>query len=122
MNDRKIRMLVVDDEPDMLILMKRALQKDGYDVDTCQNGENIDTVIQENPPDIILMDIKMDNVDGGDICKMIKDDPTTQHIRIVLFSSNYNVQTIAKECGADASLSKPYNSILARKTFQRVLN
>lgn len=122
MNDKKVRMLVVDDEPDMLMLMQRTLQREGYEVNTCWNGENIDTIIQENPPDIILMDIKMNNMDGGEICKKIKDDPATHNIRIVLFSSNHNVQSIAEECGADGSLSKPYDSRLARETFHDILD
>ncbi|MET0391594.1 MAG: response regulator [Chitinophagaceae bacterium] len=122
MNDPIIRILLVDDEPDFLLLMSRTLEREGYEIATCMNGENIGRVIQENPPDMILLDITMENVDGREICRAIKQDPATRHIRVILFSSNHDLAFIAKECGADGSLGKPYDKQMTRQVFQQVLH
>ena len=72
-------------------------------------------------PDIILLDIRMKNNDGGEICRRIKDNPSTCDIKVILFSANDNLSSIEKRCGADASLPKPYDKKLARQTFEKVL-
>lgn len=118
---RNIRVLVVDDEPDILTLMSLTLKFEGYDPDTCWNGEGIVSIIEENRPDIILLDVKMDGVDGRDICKMIKQNPTTKQIKIILFSANEDLRLMQKRCGADASLSKPYDMVVARQIFREIL-
>lgn len=118
----KSLILVVDDERDVLLLMKHLLQWEGYLVATCWNGVDLDAIIEKSRPDLILLDIKMENVDGGQLCKKIKNDPQTNSIKVVLFSSNDNVKTIAGECGADGYLAKPFVAQIARKTLEEVLH
>jgi len=118
----KSRILVVDDEQDVLILMKHLLKREGFIVSTCWNGENLDEIIRDSTPDLILLDIKMKNVDGGELCSKIKKNPLTHSIKIILFSSNDNVKIIARECGADGYLQKPYEAQTARKTLEEVLH
>lgn len=120
--ERKIRVLLVDDEREFLDLMKLTLNSEGYEADICWNGEGIQSVIEESRPDIILLDIKMDEVDGTDICRQIKQNPLTKHIKIILFSANENLELTKKRCGADGSLPKPYDKQLARITFREVLH
>ena len=120
-NERKIQIMLVDDERDVLDLLKLTLISEGFEVRTCWNGENLNTLIGENKPDIVLLDIKMKDVDGTEICQMIKNNPATHDIKIILFSANDNLELIEKKCGADGSLAKPYNKKIARQMFQKVL-
>jgi CheY-like chemotaxis protein len=70
---------------------------------------------------MILLDIRMDGVDGGEICKKLKNNEATRQIPVVLFSANHDIERIAFDCGADDCIVKPFNPVLARETFRKVL-
>lgn len=110
--------LLVDDEPDILILLKAKLSRSGYVVETCYNAEHFLDAVHARHPDLILMDITMKGVDGGSLCQLLKTSDITHHIPIILFSGNDNVQRIASDCRADAVLRKPYDPA----AFDRVLH
>jgi len=100
--------LLVDDEEDLLLLMKFKLQSEGFKVEISQNGKNILDILHQFPPDIILLDIRMKEVDGGTICHLLKTNKSTRHIPIFMFSANDNVNIIAQQCGADGFITKPF--------------
>ncbi|MCG2615097.1 response regulator [Terrimonas sp. NA20] len=110
--------LLVDDEMDILILLKAKLSKAGYTVETSFNGEHFLDSVHQHRPDLILMDITMNGLDGGSLCHLLKSSDWTQQIPIVLFSGNDNIQAIAKTCHADAVLPKPYDP----QAFENVLH
>ncbi|MET0465540.1 MAG: response regulator [Chitinophagaceae bacterium] len=101
--------LLVDDEMDILLLLKAKLRKAGYTVETSFNGEHFLDSVHQHRPDLILMDITMNGLDGGSLCHLLKSSDWTQQIPIVLFSGNDNIHVIAKNCHADAVLCKPYD-------------
>jgi len=110
--------LLVDDEPDVLILLKTKLTRQGYAVQTCFNAEHFLDVVQERHPDLILLDITMKGIDGGSLCQLLKTSDVTHDIPIVLFSGNENVQRIASDCHADAILRKPYDPVAFDNVFR----
>ncbi len=110
--------LLVDDEIDVLLLLKAKLTRAGYNVTISLNGEHFLDTVNEKHPDLILMDITMKGVDGGSLCQLLKTSDCTHDIPIVLFSGNDNIQIIAKDCHADAILHKPYDA----SAFDKVLN
>lgn len=110
--------LLVDDEIDVLVLLKAKLTRQGYKVATSLNGEHLLDSVMRNKPDLILMDLTMRGVDGGSLCQILKTSDCTQHIPVVLFSGNANIQAIGTDCRADGVLPKPYDPA----AFQQVLD
>ena len=119
-NGRSI--LVVDDDEDVLVLMKHALSSQGYIPTISPNGENMMDIITQSPPDIILLDIHMKGVDGGTVCQLIKTNQTTAAIPVIMFSANENVASIAQHCGADGYIKKPFESAKFNKAIEEILN
>jgi CheY-like chemotaxis protein len=99
---------VVDDDEDVLVLITRTLLSHGYDTTISPNGENMMDIITQSPPDMILLDIHMNGIDGGTICQLIKTNKTTASIPILMFSANENIASITKQCGADGYITKPF--------------
>ena len=118
---RKPSVLLADDDEDLLLLMKMKMKTEGFIVQISYNGDHIYDMVEEYHPDIILLDITMRGVNGGDICKHLKTDKKTKNIPVVLFSANHNIQTIAKECGADDCIDKPFNNLLMKKKLLDIL-
>lgn len=121
-NGKKLRIIVADDEEDVLLLVGRVLAREGFEVQISPNAENIMDLIHDNPPDMILLDIRMNGVDGGEICKRLKTDSSTSKIPVVLFSANHDIEKIALDCGADDCMVKPFDRETARQKFLKVLS
>ncbi|MEP6674036.1 MAG: response regulator [Ferruginibacter sp.] len=113
--------LVVDDEEDLLFLIKRKLEKEGYEVVISPNGEHLKESIDSSHPDIILLDITMRDKSGADICKDLKTDEHTSNIPVILFSGNDNIVETASTCGADGYISKPFDVSSVKKVFEDAL-
>jgi len=118
----RCNILVVDDDEDVLVLLKRTLLLQGYVPTISQNGENMMDIITQSPPDIILMDIHMKGIDGGTVCQLIKTNKTTANIPVIMFSANHNVASIARDCGADGFIEKPFEAAKFNKTVREILN
>jgi CheY-like chemotaxis protein len=114
--------LVVDDDDDVLFLMKQTLQSHGYNTTISPNGENIMDIITQSPPDMILLDIQMKGIDGGTVCQLIKTNKSTADIPILMFSSNENIANITKQCGADGYIKKPFEEGKFNEAIQHILN
>jgi DNA-binding response OmpR family regulator len=104
---KKPVILLIDDDKDLLELMKRKLIKEGCVVNISQNGAKINEIIADQTPDCILLDIHMIGVNGSDICKKLKSEDQTSNIPLLLLSANHNIEKIAAICGADGYISKP---------------
>jgi putative two-component system response regulator len=119
---QKPTILVVDDTLDNLTLMTRLL-KDLYKVKIANNGENALKFVQEDPqPDLILLDIMMPGLSGYDVCKILKDDPTTRDIPIIFLTAITATDDEKKglELGAVDFITKPVNPpiVMARVATQ----
>jgi CheY-like chemotaxis protein len=119
--EQGVVVLVVDDEEDLLYLVQQKLQHEGFKTEVSPNGNHLKEIIEHFPPNIILMDIHMQGVDGGLLCKALKADPKTSTIPIVMFSANDNIDKIAADCGADGFIRKPFNSKDFMNTFLHIL-
>ena len=101
------KILVADDDPAILHSLQMLLEDEGYQVATAIDGRTVQEVKAELP-DLILLDIWMSGMDGRDICKQLKSQPTTRHIPIILMSANRDTETIARESGAEDFILKPF--------------
>ena len=79
-------------------------------------------IITQSPPDMILLDIQMKGIDGGTVCQLIKTNRSTADIPILMFSSNENLASITRQCGADGYIKKPFEPGKFNEAIQHVLN
>ena len=104
------KILVAEDERDIRDLITFTLQFAGYQVITANNGEEAVQLTLKEIPDLVLTDVRMPKMTGYEACKLIKADPTTQHIPVVFLSAKgqeAEVQT-GLDSGADEYLLKPF--------------
>ncbi len=103
------RILVVDDDLDILELVQMALTMNGYSVQTVSRWESMEDTIHEFQPELVLLDVSLGTADGRDLCRKIKESPDMGNIAVVLFSANIEMQKSVGECRADSFLPKPFN-------------
>src|SRR5262247_2775186 len=114
----RARILVVDDEPDILELVQYNLSKAQYDVVGVKSGEEALAHLREMLPDLIVLDLMLPGVDGLEVCKALKRDTQTAAIPIVILTARGEEADIVAglELGADDYLIKPFSPrvLLAR--------
>ena len=101
------KLILVDDDPDLLQLMSIRLRKEGFAVNVSQNGANLEEMVRREHPDVILLDIQMQGITGNDICKKLKAKEETKDIYVILISSKHDIHQIASDSGADNYFPKP---------------
>jgi len=89
----KKKILVVDDEPDQCALVRRILERAGYEVEVAYDGRECLDKVRANPPDAILLDVVMPEIDGLAVCKMLKGDHHYCHIPILILSAESSCVT-----------------------------
>ena len=109
---RRKKILIADDEADVLKVLAYELSKNGYDVVTAVDGEEALTMISQHLPDLILLDNKMPRLDGDQVCKRIKADPRLKSIRVIFITASSHLGTpqLMHEIHADDCVIKPYES------------
>lgn len=101
------KILIADDDPDILEAMQMIFELEGYEVMTTTYGENIPKMSRMNP-DLLFLDILMSGVDGRDICKTIKSKNDTKHIPVIMISASEGVAKSVRDAGADDFIAKPF--------------
>jgi adenylate cyclase len=119
------RVLVVDDDPDMVAFFGRLLAKEAMSVDAVYDGAGALAHIAATPPDLVLLDVMMPGMSGFEVCERLKADPATALIPVVLVTAleDHGSRVRGIEAGADDFLSKPVNreELIARvKTLRRL--
>jgi len=119
------RVLVVDDDPDMVRFLAHLLQREGMSVETAGDGKSALLKVMTSPPDLMLLDVVMPGVSGFDVCRELKSDEATALIPIVLVTALEDTESRVRgiEAGADDFLSKPVKleELIARvKTLRRL--
>ena len=105
----KKKILIVDDEPNILMSLEFLMRKEGYQVFVARDGSEAITIIDNDQPSIIVLDIMMPNVDGYEVCQYIKNDEKKKETKVIFLSAKSKQEDIEKgyEMGADLYLSKP---------------
>ncbi len=101
------RLLLIDDEPDILRLLSLSLRSDGYEVDTADNGENGVAAFEETRPDIVLTDIRMPGIDGIEVLRRIKDMSPETEVIIITGHGDIDLAIEALQLGASDFINKP---------------
>jgi DNA-binding NtrC family response regulator len=100
--------LILDDDPEILLICRIILEKLDYQVETRTRCDNIIKDIREEKPVLVLMDIWIPNMGGEKATKMIKKNKDTKHIPVILFSANSEIEEIFKRSNANGFLKKPF--------------
>jgi two-component system phosphate regulon response regulator PhoB len=112
------QVLVVDDEPDLLELAHYNLTQTGYDVACVTSGEEALAHVRAHQPDLVILDLLLPGVDGWEVCKILKRDPRTAAIPIMMLTARSEEADMVTglELGADDYLTKPFSPrvLLAR--------
>lgn len=101
--------LVADDDPGILEIMKIVLEEGGYTVTSIADSSTIHETIKTTLPAVVLIDITMSGANGADITKALKKDPQTKHIPVIIVSARTETETLAKQAGATDFLLKPFD-------------
>ena len=124
-NLEKEDILIVDDKPANLRLLSQMLRDEGYEVRAVTSGSRALNSIQLQKPNLILLDIKMAEMDGYQVCETLKNDPDTKEIPIIFVTAKIEVsdETHGLELGAVDYIHKPFHAaiILARIQSQMII-
>lgn len=102
------KILLYDDEADILEICKYILEKKGYQVFTMELCSNVIGDLQKFQPDLVIMDNWIPEIGGVEATRLIKSDADFKHTPVILFTANKDISRLAKEAGADAFISKPF--------------
>lgn len=105
--------LIVDDEPRNVVMIRELLHMGGFEVRSAEDGESALQAIEADAPDLILLDVMLPGMDGFEICRRLKDNPATVFIPVVILTALKGTQERIKgaAAGADEFLSKPFDSV-----------
>lgn len=103
------RVLILDDDTDILQICSIVLKKKGFDTSTLNNSNQIVDQVKQYQPDVILMDNWIPGPGGIEATRQLKNDPELQDIPVIFFSANSNVTQLAREAQADYFLQKPFD-------------
>jgi CheY-like chemotaxis protein len=115
--------LVVDDDPINRKILSRTLESEGRRVKTAADGVHALEVLQEEPVDIILLDVLMPKMDGIEVLRHMKSDDKLKHLPVIVISALEEMETVARciEMGAEDYLSKPFDRVLLRARLNAAL-
>lgn len=102
------RILVVEDDPDIGMMLKMMLEYKGYSVTVSDRAEQANELIRTNQPDLIIMDMLLSGANGVDICDSLKQDSATADLPVIMISAHPNAREICLQAGADDFIEKPF--------------
>lgn len=118
------KIMVVDDNEEVISLVKTALEREGYEVVGVTNGQECLEKVEDEKPDLILMDVMMPSIDGWEVCKRIKESELLLSIPIYMLTIRGSPEDIRKSleyAGADAHLNKPMSVDELRNVVRKLL-
>lgn len=101
------RILIADDDPGIGDMLQLMLEEVGYNVEIEVHGQAVQHM-QEPFPDLLFLDIRLAGTDGRTICRYLKSQEATRALPIILLSAHKDTRQMAREVGADAFLTKPF--------------
>src|SRR6476659_3870986 len=112
------KILVVDDDPDISMMLKLMLEYKGYSVLILEKIEDVINVLSENNISVVIIDMLLSEVSGTDVCARIRENKPTAECPILMISAHPNAKKICLDAGADDFIAKPFdmNDILSKIT------
>ena len=106
------KVLIVDDEPNIVASLEYLMQKAGYEVAVARDGDEALAAVDAFRPDLVLLDVMMPKQSGYEVCQKMRDRPDLRGIRIVMLSAKGREAEVSKglSVGADAYVTKPFSN------------
>jgi CheY-like chemotaxis protein len=117
--ERVKRILLVDDDREILQSTAELLRTFGYDVTTCIEAERVLEMMKSQHPDLVLHDVRMPGLDLRAQLRAIRDDSDVSHTPVVLFTAVLSAKELAAEVGADDAIEKPFDANALRRVIER---
>lgn len=117
------KILVIEDDRDILELLTHQLSGEGYAIDIAESGEDGLRIARSEVPDLILLDLMLPGIDGYDTCRILKNDSRTELIPIIMLTAKSEEQDIVTgfEAGADDYITKPFSISVLSARIETVL-
>ena len=114
--------LIVDDEPDVVVPIQFLMEQQGYSVMAAHRGEDALDLIYRYKPDLVLLDIMLPGIDGWEVCEIIRLNQNYRDIKIVFLTAKGRDEDIAKglALGADAYITKPFSNAVLVATVNKL--
>lgn len=111
MNQRP-RVLIVDDEPNIVLSLQFLLSREGYDIDIARDGESALELAARRPPDLVVLDLMLPGLDGYEVCRRLRASAATAATKIVVVTARAREAERVRglEEGADAYVTKPFST------------
>jgi DNA-binding response OmpR family regulator len=106
------KILIVDDEPNIVISLEFLMKREGFQVVVAQDGEAALRMVETERPDLVLLDIMLPKRNGFEVCQQIRADPNLQSVKVIMLTAKGRDTEIAKgmALGADAYMTKPFST------------
>ena len=120
----KKRILLVEDEKDMMEMVKFRLEQAGFEVITAYDGETVMDTLNHKLPDLILLDLMLPRIDGYEVCRRLKADEQYKKVPIAMFTARASESDKKRgyEVGADAYITKPFEPGEFLNKIRQLLN
>jgi CheY-like chemotaxis protein len=116
------RVLVIDDEPDVVRLILKVLSGRGHIVQIARDGASALQRVKLEAPDVILLDSDLPKIDGAEVCRRLKTNTTTQKIPVVMMTSQYiDIYDVGADGGPDAFVVRPFVREVLANVVERAL-
>jgi DNA-binding response OmpR family regulator len=118
------KILIVEDEPNIIVPLQFIMERNGYQVAVASTGEDAMASVISFVPDLILLDITIPGIDGFEVCQAVRNIPERQQTKIIFLSAMGRDMDIAKgmAIGADAYVTKPFSNADVVKKVKDLLN
>jgi DNA-binding response OmpR family regulator len=108
MQSKQKKILLVDDDPDILEFLQELLEQEGYTVAITDKAEYVEKLYASGLPDLILIDVLLSGKDGRKIVKQLKSQEATRHVPVIMFSAHPSAEETVRVAGADDFVAKPF--------------
>ena len=118
------KVLIVDDEPNIVVPLEFLMERKGYTVAVAHSGEEALEAISKFQPDLVLLDIMLPGIDGYEVCEIVRLNSALNNIRIIFLTAKGREVDIAKGMvlGADAYITKPFSNETVLRRVSELLN
>lgn len=117
------RILVVDDEPSIVLSLQYLLQREGYEVDIAADGEAALEAAARRPPALIILDIMLPTMNGFEVCRRLRADPARAGVKVLMLTARGRDTEVQKglKLGADLYVTKPFSTHELLEQVRRLL-
>jgi len=118
------KVLIVDDEANIVISLEFLMEQAGYDIRVAKNGQEALEQVTEFRPDLVLLDVMMPKINGFEVCRRIREEPAWQNIKIVMLTAKGREVEVTKglALGADSYITKPFSTKELMAEVRRMLD